>query len=390
MYNFAIVLNPLMKRFLIFYLLFVSYSAIGQLSVFVDPADTILCYRDTVGFTSRIDTAGSGTISYQWLKNKVVIPGANDSIFGISHITESDTALYQCIAVFVRSDSTFTDTSNGGHLRMHPKLKIDTLYRYNDLGCLAECKGQFKVLVSGGTPFKIYPPYIYDWNAGHAQDTIVFGLCPRFLAYPLAITDSLGCTIDTTYFVDYLKSPKVTFTLLPKDTVYLTNPNIQVAYPDSMKQYITNWTWDFGDDIKVPNLNPCPHTYTKTGEFPVQLSFTDVNGCDTTISTLITVKVAELKIPNVFTPNGDGINDNFTIEINGESQYVDYRLAYLSNEFVAFDRWGKKVFSQSNYKSGDWDGANLSDGTYFYVLKCHGQYGDDVFRGSVAILRSSP
>jgi len=379
-----------MKPLLLFFLLFPSFIAIGQVSVRIDPADTILCYGDTIGFTSRIDTVGTGTVSYRWLKNGVALPGAVDSIFGIGHLTQNDTARYQCVAVFTCPGNLFTDTSNYGHLRMHPKLRIDTLYRYNDLGCLKECKGQFKVRVSGGTPFKNYPPYIYDWNAGHAQDTIVFGLCPRFLPYTLTITDSLGCSLDTTYFVDYLKSPKVTFTLLPKDTVYLTNPNIEVAWPDSMHQYITNWTWDFGDDIKVPNLNPCPHTYSKTGEFPVQLSFTDVNGCDTTISTILTVKVAELKIPNVFTPNGDGINDTFTIEINGESPYVDYRLAYLNNEFVAFDRWGKKVFSQSNYKSGDWDGANLSDGTYFYVLKCHGQYGDDVFRGSVAILRSSP
>jgi gliding motility-associated-like protein len=379
-----------MKRFLTVIFLFISFSGISQVTVSVKPSDTILCHRDSITFTAYIDTTGTGALTYQWMKNGVKLPGETDSIFKIQHVTERDTAFYQCIVIFISTPETYTDTSNNGHLRMHPKLKLDTLYRYNPLGCLGECKGQFKALASGGTPYSDYPPYIYDWNAGHSQDTIVFGLCPRFLDYPLTIMDSVGCTLDTTYFVDYLKSPKVDFTLLPKDTVYLTNPNIQVEFPDSMKKYIANWTWDFGDDIKVPNVNPCTHTYSKTGQFPVQLSFTDLNGCDTTIMAQLTVKVAELKIPNVFTPNGDGINDDFVVEIKGESKDVDYRLAYLSNSFVVFDRWGKKVFSQNNYQSGDWDGANLSDGTYFYILKCIGQFGDDVFRGSVAILRSAP
>lgn len=379
-----------MKRFLILFFLLMSFTVRSQVTVIVSPADTILCYHDSIAFNTTTDTTGSGILSYQWMKNSINIPGATDSVFRIGHISGRDTAFYQCIVVFASQAGNFTDTSNNAHLRMHPKMKLDTLYRYNALGCLSECKGQFKALISGGTPFKNYPSYIFDWHGGHSQDTIVFGLCPRTTRYTLTITDSLGCSLDTTYFVDYLKSPKIEVTLLPKDTVYLTNPNIQVSFPDSMKTHITNWTWDFGDDVKVPNLNPCTHTYAKTGEFPVQLRFTDLNGCDTTIIKDLTVKVAELKIPNVFTPNGDGINDKFVIEIKGESKDVDYRLAYLSNEFVVFDRWGKKIFSQANYKSGDWSGANLSDGTYFYVLKCEGQYGLDVFKGSVTIIRRNP
>ncbi|MCK4360605.1 MAG: gliding motility-associated C-terminal domain-containing protein, partial [Bacteroidales bacterium] len=50
-------------------------------------------------------------------------------------------------------------------------------------------------------------------------------------------------------------------------------------------------------------------------------------------------------------------------------------------------RWGKKVYEINNYKN-DWDGGNLSDGVYFYILKCHGEFGDDIFKSSLTIIGS--
>jgi gliding motility-associated-like protein len=243
------------------------------------------------------------------------------------------------------------------------------------------------VQVSGGTQFKNYPPYIYEWGGGFSQDTIVFGLCRGH--YTLKVTDSLFCSIDTSYFVDALKSPKVDFEFLPRDTIYLTNPNVQVFFSDTARPYMTNWTFDFGDSTIIPNLNPSSHTYARTGTFPVRLKFTDTNGCDTVITHDLVVKVAELQITNLLTPNGDLSNDSFKIKMidPGADPNIDFSEAYLSNEFVVFDRWGKKVFDKKGFKSEGWDGANLSDGTYFYILKCHGQYSDEVFKGSVTILR---
>jgi len=136
----------------------------------------------------------------------------------------------------------------------------------------------------------------------------------------------------------------------------------------------------------VNNLNPATHTFTRTGTFPVKLGITDVNGCDTSIVHDVVVKVVDLFIPNVFTPDSD-THKTFEIKIKGTPETTDWRESYLSNEFIVFDRWGKKVYQTANYKSGDWNGDHAPDGTYFYILKCHGQYGDDIFKGSVTILR---
>lgn len=370
-----------MTRLLITIFLLANLSVVGQMTAVVVPTDTTVCFRDSIACNVFITNAGAGAdTTYLWQKNGVTISWPDTSLFFVPSVDATDTGYYRCIVTV----GVLVDTSNTFHLGMHPAMKIDTLYRYNALGCPADCKGQYKVKVSGGTPFSNYPDYIYEWHGGHSQDTIVFGLCRG--KYILTVTDSLGCSYDTSYFVDVLKAPKVDFDRLPGDTVYLTNPNLTVVFQDSAKPYMTNWEWDFGDNNLVPNLNPATHTFIKTGTFPVRLSFTDLNGCDTTISHDIVVKVVELKIPNVFTPNSDGINDRFEITIKG-NEGADWREAYISNEFLVFDRWGKKVYQQLNYKSGDWDGANLSTGTYFYILKCQGQFGDDVFKGSVAILR---
>ncbi|HEX8515079.1 MAG TPA: gliding motility-associated C-terminal domain-containing protein [Bacteroidia bacterium] len=63
-------------------------------------------------------------------------------------------------------------------------------------------------------------------------------------------------------------------------------------------------------------------------------------------------------IPNVFTPNGDGINDEFKVKSNG---LVSYSISI-------FNRWGHKVFESTDQDQG-WNGSGSSDGTYFYILK---------------------
>ena len=91
------------------------------------------------------------------------------------------------------------------------------------------------------------------------------------------------------------------------------------------------------------------------------------------------VEVIALQVPNVFTPNGDGINDRF--EIRGLTAYPDNRL-------VIFNRWGNEVFNARPYHN-DWDGANLSEGTYYYVLEVRFPNGRwRTFKGFITLIRN--
>jgi len=92
-----------------------------------------------------------------------------------------------------------------------------------------------------------------------------------------------------------------------------------------------------------------------------------------------TVKVIALKIPNVFTPNGDGVNDRF--EIRGLELYPENRL-------VIFNRWGNEVYSAKTY-TNNWDGADLREGTYYYIFELRLHTGHwQTFKGFVTVLRN--
>lgn len=64
-----------------------------------------------------------------------------------------------------------------------------------------------------------------------------------------------------------------------------------------------------------------------------------------------------LKIPNIFTPNGDGINEYF--EIGAINHYPEAKLQI-------FNRWGGLVFESNDH---EWDGRNSTDGVYYYNLE---------------------
>lgn len=94
------------------------------------------------------------------------------------------------------------------------------------------------------------------------------------------------------------------------------------------------------------------------------LTVTDVNFCNN--SDTVTVMVLPLDydgmITNVFSPNGDGINDNWYIE------NIKY---YPNNEVTVYNIYGNIVFNQKGYNNdwpGTYNGAPLPDGTYFYVV----------------------
>jgi len=92
-----------------------------------------------------------------------------------------------------------------------------------------------------------------------------------------------------------------------------------------------------------------------------------------------TVEIVALQIPNGFTPNGDGLNDRFIV------RGLEF---YPENRLLVFNRWGNEVFRITGYKN-DWDGANLSEGTYYYIfeLRLHsGQW--QTFKGFVTIVRN--
>src|SRR5690606_28509889 len=96
-----------------------------------------------------------------------------------------------------------------------------------------------------------------------------------------------------------------------------------------------------------------------TGDDVFTYRVKDSHGNWSNVATVaITVEASDLFIPNVFTPNGDGKNDKF--EIRGLE-------GYGSAELAIFNRWGNEVYRNNDYKNS-WDGINLNEGTYYYLI----------------------
>lgn len=141
-----------------------------------------------------------------------------------------------------------------------------------------------------------------------------------------------------------------------------------------------SWTWDFGDGNNSTLQNPT-HSYTGAGTYTVTLTVTSQGGCTDTAQ-MIVAALEGVLIPNVFTPNGDGTNDEFYIPNSGLKEY----------KIEIFDRWGVKVF-ESEAPEIHWDGRSTSgqpctDGTYYFILHALTNTKDYSTTGFVTLIGS--
>ena len=106
------------------------------------------------------------------------------------------------------------------------------------------------------------------------------------------------------------------------------------------------------------------YTFTDAGIYKVLLNVSN-SICSTSDSVTVTVSQSDIYAPNVFTPNGDGHNDEFR---------VAYR-SIVSFECWIYNRWGRQVYHWTDPQKG-WDGTingvKATPGAYFYVIKAFG------------------
>jgi gliding motility-associated-like protein len=142
--------------------------------------------------------------------------------------------------------------------------------------------------------------------------------------------------------------------------------------------------WNFGTGSGSSSLPNPVYTYNNGGTFDAIVTLTDpISGCIAMDTVEVIVKDEMILIvPNIFTPNGDGINDGFFVTSSGVKTLEGFIL----------DRWGMTMFTWSGVNA-IWDGKAPNghpetDGTYFYVLKATSFKGETkVFKGTVTLSR---
>jgi gliding motility-associated-like protein len=186
-----------------------------------------------------------------------------------------------------------------------------------------------------------------------------------------------GC-VDSAYknVIIYAK-PKADFavspnTLVVDDTAYFT-------YTGNTP--VNNYFWRFGDGNSSTQMSPM-HIYKLANTYQVWLKVTNANQCSDSITkNLLVDDIEQVFVPNVFTPNGDGINEEFKISLIGVNQYHIY----------IYNRWGSMVF-ESNNIDVSWDGKDhgvvCPEGVYVYVISFISLNGTEKFlHGTVTVLR---
>lgn len=156
-------------------------------------------------------------------------------------------------------------------------------------------------------------------------------------------------------------------------TVSFENTSRYEITGGSDNKNIKSAVWSFGNGTVGTYSTAATATtvFNLPGTYTVTL-FVGAGQCVESISKVITVESpSELVIPNVFTPNKDGVNDVFLLKATN-----------LSNvSMTIVDRWGEKVYELITDKGQvEWDGKNqfgkdVSEGTYFYILKATGTDG---------------
>ncbi|MGQ0827323.1 MAG: gliding motility-associated C-terminal domain-containing protein, partial [Bacteroidota bacterium] len=173
-----------------------------------------------------------------------------------------------------------------------------------------------------------------------------------------------GCTGSTTVVVTILPSPVANFTMSPASPVA---PNKVVTFTD-VSTNPGDPEWNFGDPLSMDNtstLTSPTHTYSTEGDYCITLASTNAtSGCsDTTTKCIIVIGEAVIIFPNVFTPNGDKINDIFYFHTKGVSAL----------KCTIYDRWGLKMY-EWNTVTGGWDGSAKNgspapDGVYYFIME---------------------
>jgi CHU_C Type IX secretion signal domain/PKD domain len=217
-------------------------------------------------------------------------------------------------------------------------------------------------------------------------DPVTFSPPLEDVRYMLAVTDSFGCSTTSSFDYESIHV-KAEFTADPTEG----EAPLEITFTDKSVR-ATSYTWKFGDDSISTLPDPGTHKYYIPGEYTVTLVIESELTCTDSATVTIEVVPSMLQIPNVFTPNEDGIND-FFIPDKKSLRFLNLQIFAKSGQRVYFYQGdGDDLQSWQG-----WDGKiNYSErraqpGAYYYVLRAVGyddiEYIGREYRGTVYLYR---
>ncbi|MBK6369927.1 MAG: gliding motility-associated C-terminal domain-containing protein [Flavobacteriales bacterium] len=336
--------------------------------VFTDPILPTMAITDAICYLAcdgtAIVSATGGNVepsgySYQWSNDLAGnVPMANGICAGSYTVTVLDTNACDVTVPFIIGEPE--------------PLMIDVITTTPET-CPGSCDGTLTVIDPEGTLFSI--------GATYAEANLFTGLCSG--PYAVQMMNASGCVANGAGVVGS-PSPVLADFVFGPDTVFIDDPVVDFAN-HSTPNAIT-FHWDFGGIGSSTDADP---TFTFPGGlgdlYEVCLTAMDANGCADSICAPVDVlDILIVYVPNAFSPNGDGVNDDF-LPIFNLPWVVDY-------QFMVFNRWGEQIFG-TDLPGKPWNG-NYSDvvsqeDVYVWKLICRDKFsGERIERiGHVTLLK---
>jgi len=210
---------------------------------------------------------------------------------------------------------------------------------------------------------------------GDTQDIIRFDgeivaagqIIPIFEAgeYALTAENADGCVLESIADIDvatigeFMLNGPVEIQLGDLETYTIDQPSASL-------DVLYNWTY-LGDTI-CQGCTEVTIPIDESGELCVE-SLYGADCSDITCLSIVAIDAIEIYIPNVFSPNGDQVNDRFLFQSNTENTMIE--------SMAIYDRWGAQVYAKSQFvyseEDKSWDGTFngrfCSNGVYIYVVR---------------------
>lgn len=202
----------------------------------------------------------------------------------------------------------------------------------------------------------------YLWSPGGQTSTSLVNL--ENGNYSLTVTDFDGCTATENYVISVVYDPTN-----PNNPDITVSPDTAIYLFAGEQQQITaggavNYTWSPSAGLSCDNC-PNPVVTASTEAYYTVTGYNADNCFDTSyVHIIIKVPCADMFVPNSFSPNGDGLNDELRVLGTCITNY----------EYSVFDRWGKRIFymdsdSEIQYWNGKINGEPVMVGSYPFVFK---------------------
>jgi gliding motility-associated-like protein len=343
------------------------------------------CIKDTtITITQPATPVTFGTLSItnptcEGFEDGTVVMSANGGIAPYQYaVNNNNFGTSPTFAQLQEGAYTFKVKDNNGcekdtlvTLTGFPHILIDGV-SFIEPSCYGFNDGQFTIQASGGNP-----PFTYQLGVSG-----IWNSSPQFTnknakEYQIRIKDNNQCIKDTT----------IMFTqpdLLVLDTITVGNDcngiddggKIEVLASGGTAPYQYFWLHDVGlHDAKITGL--------VNGRYYVKVA--DAHACmDSVTIDILYNNCCTPYIPNAFTPNGDGRNDNYKVEYKGDMELKEMHI---------YNRYGQRIFSSANQNKiwdGTYNGQVVDNGTYYYYIRilCGNVRKKELtFKGDVTLVR---